>query len=101
MKASSYEWTANLLRKLGFTNFRQIDECIKDYNPDDIERFAFGGRQGQLTRFEALLLAGMGDNFLLRHPWKNYDWFINSQLRYLDRLKEEGIAIGNYQPPQN
>ena len=29
MKADSYEWTVKLLRKLGFSNFEQLEECIR------------------------------------------------------------------------
>ena len=51
-----YSSMARRLRGLGFSNLGQVDECIKDLNDDTISRIATGGRQGQMNRFELLLL---------------------------------------------
>ena len=32
--------------------------------------FVYGTRQGQITRFEIVLLASMGKGFLHNHPWR-------------------------------
>ena len=58
-----YESTAEMLRQFGFNNFRELEECIAGYNDDELSRRVWGGRQGQLTRFETMLLAGMGRPF--------------------------------------
>lgn len=101
MKDWSYQWTAKVLHKLGFTNFSQIDECIKGYDDDALSRIIYGNRSGQLTRFEFLLLAGMGGNYIKRHPWsKETDWFVSRYIEYLNRLDKQGIKIGQYQPPE-
>jgi len=94
----SYGWTAQLLLRLGFTNLQQVDDCIKGYDDDQVSRAAWGSRQGQLTRFEGLLLAGMGEAFLRNHPWSNEDWYVRPSKDRLKRLAENGIRVGNYQP---
>src|SRR5262249_19679622 len=78
MTEFSYDWTARLLRRLGFTNFRQIEECINDYDDDQVNRIIYDNHQGQLTRFESLLIASMRVNFFKQHLWKRLPWFKNS-----------------------
>jgi len=51
MSDYSYEWTARLLRTFGFTNFRQVDECISTFDDDRVSRVIDGTRQG---KFDAL-----------------------------------------------
>lgn len=96
----SYQWTARMLRRMGFTNFKQIDECIKGYNDDHISRLLSGTRQGQLSRFEFLLQAGMGENYIDRHLWKSHDWFVNSCRNHLNTLREAEITVRAYVPQQ-
>ena len=98
MTEFSYQWTARLLHRLGFVDFKDIDECISDYDDDRLSRILWGTRQGQLTRFEYLLLAGMGENFIEFHLWKNQDWFVNSWRQYLTKFRQAGISIGSYLP---
>jgi len=100
MTSYSYDYTARMLRKMGFTNFRQIDECISGYNDDQISRAIWGTRQGQLTRFEQQLLAAMGKKFFELHPWNHLDWFVTSCQRSLERLVQNGIVVGDYVPPR-
>ena len=70
----SYDWTARLLKKLGFRTLQQVEECIRGYDDDRLSRIAAGGRQGQTARFEYMLLAGMGDNFVTRHLFAAEPW---------------------------
>ena len=104
MKEFSYQWTAKLLHNLGFSDFKDIEECISGYDDDQLSRILWGTRQGQLTRFEYLLLAGMGENFIKFHLWKDRDWFVNSMQRNLEKLRDvekfkpSGITIGSYLP---
>ena len=92
----SYEYTARLVRRLGFTTIEQIDECIKRYDDDQLSRIRWGRRQGQLSRFEDMLLAGMGCAYLKRLPddaeWRNF--LANS----LNIFREHRIPIGDYDP---
>ena len=92
----SYEYTARMLRRLGFTTIEQVDACIEGYDDDQLSRILWGGRQGPLSRFEDMLLAGMGPVFVERRTndagWK--DGLRNSLARY----QEHGIPIRNYDP---
>ena len=99
MAVWSYEWEAKMLRKMGFTDFHQIDECISDFDSDQISRIIYGYRQGQINRFDDVLLAGMGENYIKLHPWEKEEWFIDSRTKRLDSLRESGIDIHNYIPP--
>jgi len=95
----SYQWTAKLLRNLGFSNLEQVEECIRSFDDDELGRILWGTRQGQLTRFEDLLLAGMGENYFKFHSWKTQDWFVNMCKRNLASYIKAGITIRSYLPP--
>ncbi len=98
MTNNTYDWTARLLLKLGFTNFRQIDDCIAGYNDDRISRLAWGERQGQALRFETQLLAGMGSYFIEKHPLAVDSGWVKTWKDVLNRLVKEGIKIKGYLP---
>jgi ppGpp synthetase/RelA/SpoT-type nucleotidyltranferase len=102
MREWGYGWTAKLLRRLGFTNLAQVNECIRGYDDDSISRQAWGSRMGQLTRFELVLLASMGDYFIRAHPWARSSGmrgYALGQLRLLDRMRKAGVPVGSYRPP--
>lgn len=99
MNPFSYDFIATVLRGLGFTDFKQIDECISGQDDDKLSRIAWGTRQGQITRFELQLLAGMGVNYILFHRWNKYEWFVESRNRRLSDFKKAGIKVGSYIPP--
>ena len=92
----SYEYSARVLRTLGFTTFDQVEVCIKDYDDDQLSRIRWGSRQGPVTRFEDMLLAGMGPVFVERRT-NDADWqeFLRKSIA---RYQENGIQIGNYNP---
>jgi ppGpp synthetase/RelA/SpoT-type nucleotidyltranferase len=96
----SYRYTAQLLEFMGFSNLEQVENAIKDYSDDAVSRAIYGFRQGQLTRFESVLLASMGSKFMDRHPWsgQGYEWFGERCLHHFDLLKEKGIPVGSYDP---
>ncbi len=98
MTAFSYDFTARLLHKLGFTNFEQIEECIANYDDDRVSKAVWGTRQGQLTRFEFQLLASMGEIYIERHLWASGDWFVHGSREYLEKMRRAGILIGSYDP---
>lgn len=103
MSEFSYRWTARLLLTLGFANLAEVEACIHNYSDNSVSRAAYGWRQGQLTRFEAVLLASMGEAFILGHPWamesgSENGWYAKTLLRMLDRLKAAGVTIGSYKP---
>jgi len=98
MKEFSYQWTAKLLLRLGFTDFQEIDECISNYDDNKLNGILWATRQGQLSRFEYILLAGMGDNFIKYHIWENQEWFVKRNREYIEQFKGAGILVGSYLP---
>jgi ppGpp synthetase/RelA/SpoT-type nucleotidyltranferase len=92
----SYNWMVRVLLGLGFRNFRQVDECISGYDDDQISKAVHGARQGPITRFEDMLLAGMGESFIRKHPSAQENWFGAARYRRLARLKGAGIPIRSY-----
>lgn len=92
----SYDYTARMLRRLGFTTIDQVDACIEGYDGDQLSRIRWQHRQGSITRFEDMLLAGMGPVFVERLTddagWKD------ALRRSLERYQEHGIPVGNYDP---
>jgi hypothetical protein len=95
MTPFSYEWTAKMLLRLGFTDVNQIDRAIEGYDDDKLSRVAFGTRQGQLMRFELQLLAAIGEPFILRHPYSEYGWFAQHSRERLECFKQAGITTRN------
>lgn len=93
----TYDWTTRMLRSLGFQNLGQIDECITGLDDDKLSRIALGGRGGQVSRFEVLLAASMGENFLKGHPYADLDWFPEMVQRWWKNLEKAGITLGSYQ----
>jgi len=94
----SYDWTARLLKKLGFRTLDQVERAVRDYDDDLLSQLVWGSRQGQITRFELMLRAAMGDNYLKRHLWSASDWFIEARKRELEQFEEAGVAIGSFDP---
>ena len=92
----SYEYAAGVLRNLGFATIEQVDACIKNYDDDQLSRLRWKWRQGSLSRFEDMLLAGMGLVFVERRT-DDADWR-GRLTRSLARYQEHGIPIGNYDP---
>jgi len=97
----SYEFAAKMLRQLGFSNFKQVDDCISDYDDDLISRKVYGTRQGQIERFELMLQAGMGAAFTKGHPWSQHDWFEEIVSGHLAKMQAGGIPLKSYCPPQD
>ncbi|MBX3121052.1 MAG: hypothetical protein KF784_18485 [Fimbriimonadaceae bacterium] len=98
MSDFSYDWYVRLLLRLGFTSLAQIDQCISPYDSDRLSRLASGTRQGQLSRFEFMLLAGLGEKFLERHLYSQERWFVDSITSRLERFRKGAIPIGTYDP---
>lgn len=101
MREFGYEYTVRLLKSLGFATLQQVSRAIAPYNDDQVSRITMGSRMGQLTRFEDVLLAGMGTNYVARHPWaqrSDSEWFIDACGRKLDQLRAAGIEVGNFDP---
>lgn len=98
MNDFSYELLAEQLIQIGFKNFKQIDDCIAGFDSTNISRTLWGSKQGQILRFEDTLLAGMGDNFLKLHPWRDQEWFIKKATKDLEELRKNNIVPRSYSP---
>jgi putative GTP pyrophosphokinase len=98
MSDFTYEWTARLLKNLGFRTLEQVGKCIEGYDEDSLSRIISGARQGQTTRFEYMLLAGMGKFFIKRHTFAAEDWHTGRANRQLEMLRSAGITIREYDP---
>jgi ppGpp synthetase/RelA/SpoT-type nucleotidyltranferase len=94
----SYDWTARLLRKLGFRTLEQVERCISGYDDDRLSRIVSGSRLGQTARFECMLLAGMGENFIRRHLFSGESWYGRRERESIERFKKQGVNIHEYDP---
>lgn len=97
----SYDFLARQLRRSGFQTLKQIEECIAEYNDDRLSRLAYGFRQGQVIRFELMLLVGMGQNYIDRHPWSDSEWFRSRQERLLNKFRQNNILVRNFDPRES
>jgi len=98
MSEFSYDWTARLLKRLGFRTLEQVEQCISGYDDDRLSRLASGSRLGQTARFEYMLLAGMGENYIRRHTFAGEPWYEGREREYLERFKKAGVEIRDYDP---
>jgi putative GTP pyrophosphokinase len=94
----AYDWDARLLKILGFADLKQVETAIAQYDDNQLSGIVFGNRQGQLTRFELILLAALGERFIDRHPWRTSDWFAPAYRKRLQALIEKGISTSTYDP---
>jgi len=98
---ASYEWATRILKRLGYRVLGELEETAKPYDDDQISRILWQKRQGQLNRFMDVMLAALGDRFVLNLPWvqaqpANAEW----SRRMLVRLKESGIRVGEFESPK-
>lgn len=98
VSAWSYEFTVKLLKKLGFKSIDQVDTAIRGYDDGRVSKVLAGNRQGQVTRLEYLLLASLGEKYMMRHMWANVDWFKASCRALLEKLAKAGIPTSDYDP---
>lgn len=98
MSEWSYDWTARLLKMLRFRTLEQVEKCIDGFDDDRLSRIAVGSRVGQTSRFEYMLLAGMGEHYLRRHPWSSESWHEAKVKRELALFKDAGIPTREYDP---
>ncbi|WOB51239.1 hypothetical protein NYR97_07660 [Xanthomonas hydrangeae] len=94
----SYEMVAGHLKRLGFTTIQQVDDCISPADGDQISQVLWGSRQGQITRFEEMVLSQMGSIYVARHPWAADEYWSVRLPQKLETLRERGVAIGSYDP---
>lgn len=93
-----YTFTVQLLKRLGFRSLEQVDESIRNYDGDRLSRIVYGTRQGQIARFEYMLLAAMGDTYIQRHTFSANSWFEQMTRERLSKFHDAKIEIGAYDP---
>ncbi len=97
----TYELEVRILKGLGFQNFQQVHDCVNGLDDDHLSRAVWDSRVGQVSRFELMLLAAMGDYFIEKHIWNDRESFRESLEWQLKRLSEKGIKIGSYRPQRS
>lgn len=76
----------------------QVEACVGQYDADSLSRLIYPGyRQGQITRFDLMLLAGLGDLYAARHPWQPLDWFNQSSRVHLEKMRAASVPVGTFQ----
>ena len=98
MSEFSYDWTARLLKQLGFRTLEQVEKCISGYDDDRLSRIAIGSRLGQTARFEYMLLAGVGEHYLRRHTFAGEPWHERRVQEELQRFQKAGADLRDYDP---
>lgn len=93
MSTWSYDWTARLLKRLGFRDLKQVELAVASYDDHALSIIAEGARQGQTSRFELMLLAALGQRFDELHPWTE-PFFRNRRKLALEKFESAGIPIG-------
>lgn len=93
----SYDYETRVLKRLGFHDLKQVENAINPYDDGDrLSAIDSGTRQGQLSRFELMLLAALGERFIEQHPLNNYRWFADSKKATLEKFKTAGIPTGTF-----
>ena len=99
MSDYSYQIAAETVRALGFETIEELDVAITPYDHDELSRILWGYRQGQLTRFEGVLLAALGARFGQQHPLAEWDWFQDRCRDHLEVLRQKSIKVGSTKNP--
>jgi putative GTP pyrophosphokinase len=95
----NYDWTTRTVKSLGFRDLKQLDSAITPYKDEALSLIVYGTRQGQVSRFDLMLLAALGEVYIERHPWrKELHWFEPRQRALLAKFSENGIRISTYDP---
>ncbi|MFJ8470422.1 GTP pyrophosphokinase family protein [Kitasatospora sp. NPDC094011] len=93
----TYTWAVGVLKDLGFQNLGQVDEFTDGYNDDLVSKAIWGARQGQVSRFEDVLMVAAGEEFGRRHPYakgQGENWFTEGVERRLERARRSGFPVG-------
>lgn len=96
--SSWYQTMAEDLRRMGFTNFQQIDECFRIHDPDQLNKIVWGIRQGQNWRFLTSLMAAMGENWIKLHPRGRENDMAQIWKDVREKMQQAGVNMGDYAP---
>jgi putative GTP pyrophosphokinase len=91
VKDWSYQWTVRRLSRIGFTNLQQLEIVLRGVDGDDLCRKIWGNLQGQLTKFQLMVIFAVGA--------KSQKGWAYSQ-HYIERMKQKGIEPLNLEIPE-
>jgi ppGpp synthetase/RelA/SpoT-type nucleotidyltranferase len=91
MKTWSYEYMTKVSHAVGLTTIESLDAVVKGYDDAQISDIVSGGRAGQLSRLEYVLLAALPTEFVAKHPWADQEWFADWMSRCRKALDAAGI----------
>ncbi|WP_315751415.1 hypothetical protein [Bradyrhizobium sp. SZCCHNS3055] len=91
----SYDWTVRLLKRLGFRDLSEVEKAIEPYDDHKLSMVVAGSRQGQVNRFEIMLEAALGEQWVARHPWQDEYW-TDRHRTHISKLENAGVKIGTY-----
>ena len=96
MSEWSYDWAAGLLKSLGFRDLKEVEAAISRFDDGHaLCQVLYTTRQGQIYRFEQMVLAALGEQWVERHPWQEEKW-IERFRSFLKQFSDAGISIGTY-----
>ena len=96
----AYEFEVRVLKSLGFSSVEQVEGCVGQYDAESLSRLVFPGYlQGQITRFDLMLLAGLGESYAARHPLQRFEWFQQPTRERLEKIRAANVPVGTFQPP--
>jgi ppGpp synthetase/RelA/SpoT-type nucleotidyltranferase len=96
----NYDWVTRLLKTLGFRDLNEVQMAISPYDDHQVSIIAEGSRQGQISRFELMIEAALGRQYLLeRHPFRSSKWYPDRLTRTLGKLEKAGLPLGTYTFP--
>ncbi|MFE6593791.1 GTP pyrophosphokinase family protein [Streptomyces sp. NPDC057781] len=93
----TYSWAVDLLNALGFKDLAEVDKAVAGFNDSEISRIVYGSRQGQLSRFEDVLLVALGEQYIEKHLWNRGnedDWFPPAARVKMEKLTAAGVEVG-------
>lgn len=94
----NYGRLSRLLKALGFESLAEVDIALRPYSAVGISEVVGRPRIGQVGKFELLLLAALGDQFLHRTRGLWSIWSRGEMLTWLKKMKMAGISTGAYVP---
>ncbi|HHQ4635287.1 TPA: GTP pyrophosphokinase [Aeromonas veronii] len=99
----TYAMKSRLLNRMGFEYISQLEECIGSFNKEQINKISkliYGQGQGQIYRFDAVLVAGLGDKIKELHPYCKADpnYWVESFEKKIEKIRAANIPIKNYDP---
>lgn len=92
----SYDWTVRMLKKFGFKYLSEVEKAIEPYDDHQLSMLQAGTRLGQVSRFEIMLQAALGEQWVARHPWQD-DYWIERHRKQIASLESAGVKVATYQ----